>query len=154
MQSARSAIRFAALALLAPAAFPQQVIVVDAASGGDHLDLQAAVDAAAVDDVLLVRTGSYTAPTLGKGLAIVADSGADVEVRGTTMVSGTSAEVGTITSMSTMGFAARPGTAVLPTCSIALAIPTRAGASRVLVFSKTLTHPGSWSLTTIGFTGC
>ena len=79
------------LLLLAPA-WTQDVIVVDAAGGGDYLDLQAAVSAAAVDDVLLVRTGSYTAPTLGKGLAIVADSGANVVVLGTTMVNGTSPE--------------------------------------------------------------
>lgn len=70
-------------------AWCQEVLVVDAAGGGDHLDLPAAVSAAAVGDVLLVRTGSYTAPTISKGLAIVADSGADVEVRNLTVVSGT-----------------------------------------------------------------
>jgi len=89
MQVIPSATRIAALALLVPSAFTQQVIVVDAAGGGDHLDLPAAVSAADVGDVLLVRTGSYTAPTISKGLAIVADSGADVEVLDPTVVSGT-----------------------------------------------------------------
>lgn len=46
-------------------------IVVDAAGGGDFTDLQAAIDAAANGDVLMVLPGQYAAFALDKRLAIL-----------------------------------------------------------------------------------
>lgn len=81
-----------ALALLAPAslavaalssfASPSGVIVVDASGGGDHLTIQAAIDAAQEADILLVRPGVYPSFSLSaKSLSIVA-SGPGVRVNG------------------------------------------------------------------------
>src|SRR5262245_45172512 len=64
-----------------------QVLVVDAAGGpgSDFTDVPSAVSAAVDGDVLLVRSGSYLVDELaialdGKGLTLVADSGASVAV--------------------------------------------------------------------------
>ncbi len=73
----------AGLILLSPAAALQSVWVVDQAlgAGTDFSNLQAAVDAAAPGDVLLVRSGIYPPFFLdGKGLTIAADTGAGVWV--------------------------------------------------------------------------
>lgn len=73
------------LALLtAPAASAGgDVFVVDAAGGGDHLDLQPAIDAAADLDTILVKPGKYDGFTLtDKSLAIAADGLQPPRIRG------------------------------------------------------------------------
>lgn len=84
MQCARSLARcIGALVLLVASVRGQGVLVVDAGGGGDHLSIQAAVDAAMEGDVVLVRQGSYTSfRILGKGISVVADRGALVTVGG------------------------------------------------------------------------
>jgi len=55
--------------------------------GGSFPDIQPAVTAAANDDVILVRAGTYTAFTIdGKSLAVVGDTGAVVDVAGRVVV--------------------------------------------------------------------
>src|SRR6187402_1540088 len=69
------------LSLLLASAARADVFVVDASGGGDFTTLQAAVNAAADGDTLLVRTGSYAGFLLtGKGLSIVAERGAEPKV--------------------------------------------------------------------------
>ena len=96
MTNARSARRLLlALCLgasLAPAAAADTVWVVDAAmgTGADFPTIQAAVDAAAAGDTILVRTGVYPSFTLiTKNLAVVADAGATVRVVGGPYVAST-----------------------------------------------------------------
>ena len=75
------------LASTSPAA---GVLVVDAAGGpgSAYADLPAAVGAAAPGDTVLVRSGSYSGfELLGKGVSVVAEAGAAVEVRGLTTIS-------------------------------------------------------------------
>jgi hypothetical protein len=55
----------------------------------------------------------------------------------------TSSPDGTITSTSMIGFAAKPGTAVLPTCSTATAKSCTAGQIRSRKVSKSRVHCGS-----------
>ena len=63
------------------------VLVVDAAGGGQYTDIQSAVLAAQDGDVVLVRTGVYGPfDVRAKALDIVAYEGADVRVVGTTRV--------------------------------------------------------------------
>ena len=72
----------APLLLLAPLA-RADVIVVDDSGGGDHLDIHTAVLAAQEGDVLLVKAGTYGPVGISaKGLQIVAEDGAFVEVLG------------------------------------------------------------------------
>jgi len=69
--------------LLLAAPLRAGVLVVDAAGGpgADFTSLQAAVDAAASGDLLLVRSGDYGGLLIdGKALSVVADTGADVSV--------------------------------------------------------------------------
>lgn len=82
------ALRLALLApLLVPALAARGVVTVDASGGGDFSDLQAAVDAAAPGDLLLVRSGAYSGFAVdGKPLNVVADTGAVVTVAGTVLV--------------------------------------------------------------------
>ncbi|HZL98704.1 MAG TPA: hypothetical protein VFD43_00500, partial [Planctomycetota bacterium] len=70
------------LACAAPAAASADLIVVDAAGGGDFTDLPAAIDAAQPGDLLLLRPGSYSGHGFmnSKPLDIVAD-GPDGSVR-------------------------------------------------------------------------
>ena len=75
------------VALLAGAGTARATIVVDPAGGGDFTTLQAAVDAARDGEQILVKAGTYGAPTEilvidGKGLAIMADTGALVVLSG------------------------------------------------------------------------
>ena len=64
------------------------VLIVDETGLGDFLDLQQAIDNAADDDVLLVKSGVYSAPILDdRSLTIVADTGAAALVQGNTQVS-------------------------------------------------------------------
>lgn len=71
------------LALVLLPSAPADVIVVDAAGAGEFTDLQAAIAAAAEDDVLLVRPGTYGPAQIdGKGLSLVADGGGPVSVQG------------------------------------------------------------------------
>jgi hypothetical protein len=60
----------AACLLLAPSA-GAATWVVDAAGGGQFTSIQAAIDAAAPGDVLLVKSGNYPAFTLAKDLSIL-----------------------------------------------------------------------------------
>jgi hypothetical protein len=63
------------------------VIVVDAAGGGQHTQITAAVAAAAPGDVLLVKSGSYLPFTIdAKSLSVVADTSAVVTVTGSIRV--------------------------------------------------------------------
>jgi hypothetical protein len=60
------------------------VLIVDASGGGDFTELQAAVNASADGDTLLVRAGTYDAFTLdARALDVVADEQAVVTVMGT-----------------------------------------------------------------------
>jgi hypothetical protein len=79
----RSFLPTLALVLLCGAPSSAGVLVVDGsgAPGTDFTSLQSAIDAAASGDVLLVRTGNYGGITVdGKGLTIVADEGATVNL--------------------------------------------------------------------------
>lgn len=84
-----------ALLLAAPAAAQGQVWVVDdqAGPGVDFTSIQAAVDASSDGDTVLVRAGSYaeTVAIVARALALIADTGADVQVQGGLHVSGTQA---------------------------------------------------------------
>ena len=82
---------FVAMTLAAFAA--GDVLVVDAAGGGDYTQIQQAVLAAGEGTVILVESGDYAAVrVVGKGLAILADEGADVRVLGGVVVEQTLAE--------------------------------------------------------------
>lgn len=75
------------VALLAGAGTARATIVVDPAGGGDFTTLQAAVDAARDGEQILVKAGTYGAGfdelvISGKGLAIMADTGAQVLLAG------------------------------------------------------------------------
>lgn len=88
-----------ALFALAPLA-SADVLVVDAAGGGDFVDVQTAVDAAQGGDTLIVRSGDYAGFVLdGKGLSILAERGGEpflagqvtvrnLPVRGTVLLAG------------------------------------------------------------------
>lgn len=72
----------ASVLLLMPALARADVIVVDAAGGGDHLQVQDAVDAASDGDVLLLREGAYAGfEIVDKALTVVAEGGT-VEIQG------------------------------------------------------------------------
>ncbi len=59
------------------------VLVVDALGGAPYTSIQAAVDAAANGDVVLVKAGIYGPVTIAnKGVSVVADAGANVEIQG------------------------------------------------------------------------
>ncbi len=80
-------IRLPALALATVTLCSADVLVVDEAGFGDFLDLQPAIDSASDGDVLLVKSGVYSAPVLDdRSLTIVADSGVTAFVQGTTRV--------------------------------------------------------------------
>ncbi len=71
--------------LLATLAAAQAVHVVDPSGSGDFTGIQAAVNAAASGDTILIKSGHYYGRTVidGKGLKVVAELGAtDVEVIG------------------------------------------------------------------------
>lgn len=71
--------------LLTTLAAAQAVHVVDSSGGGDFTGIQAAVNAAASGDTLLIKSGHYFGRTVidGKGLKVVAELGVtDVEVIG------------------------------------------------------------------------
>ena len=66
-----------------PGTHAGNVIVVDGAGGGDFAAIQPAVDAAADGDTVLVKTGNYTSFVVAnKALAIVGDTGNDVQIAG------------------------------------------------------------------------
>ncbi len=67
--------------------------------------------------------------------------------------SGRSAPDGTTTSMSMIGFAARPGTAVLPTCSITAPLPTRRTCSRSFMDLKKAGQAASYATTVLASGG-
>lgn len=71
------------LLALTPRARAGNVHVVDALGGGAFTQIQAAIDAAAEGDTVLVKSGSYPSFVVAnKELAIVGDDGADVQVVG------------------------------------------------------------------------
>jgi len=73
------ALSFLSLLSLVPAA---QVHTVDDDAPADFATIQAAVDAAQPGDIVLVRAGVYDGfSLLAKGVAVIADADADVEVR-------------------------------------------------------------------------
>lgn len=79
----------ALVALHSPLAARSDVLVVDAAGGpgSHHTQIQAAVEAAASGDLLLVRSGTYAPFAIhGKALTVVADLDADVRVAGEMVV--------------------------------------------------------------------
>ena len=83
----------ACLLLLVPSA-GATTWVVDAAGGGHFTSIQAAIDAAAPGDVLLVKPGFYTAFTLGKDLSILGpESGTPPFVGGETFLLMDNAEI-------------------------------------------------------------
>ncbi|QDU69577.1 hypothetical protein [Engelhardtia mirabilis] len=64
-----------------------QTITVDDSGGADHVQIHQAVQAAAEGDTILVASGSYAGFAVdGKGLTIVADLGAVVDVLGSVAV--------------------------------------------------------------------
>lgn len=72
-----------------------QVLVVDPGGAGDHTTLQAAIDAAAEGDTILVNGGQYTTPATGanavltgKSLSIARGTGGEPYLRGTLEVTG------------------------------------------------------------------
>jgi hypothetical protein len=67
---------------LAPSVFAGNVIVVDASGGGNFTRIQSAVNAATAGDTILVKSGTYATFETGKGVAVVADTGANVLIRG------------------------------------------------------------------------
>jgi len=84
LRAALSVLSFAALFARGASA---DVHVVSAFGGGDFTSLQAAVDAAADGDVLLVRDGTYAGFTLfGKGLTVAAEPGQAPQVTTTIRV--------------------------------------------------------------------
>ena len=68
------------------------VLVVASAGGAPYTSIQAAVDAAALGDVVLVKAGTYDGFRVIEGVAIVADEAAGVVVNGTIIVNGISQE--------------------------------------------------------------
>ena len=59
----------------ATASIPGDVLVVDAAGGGDYLVIQSAVNAALEGDIVLVRGGSYASfSVIGIGLTVIGDN--------------------------------------------------------------------------------
>lgn len=90
-RAARSFVRLPLALALLPSVVRSDVLVVDAAGGpgSDHTDLQAAVDAAADGDLVLVRSGAYGQLTIaGRSLTIAADAGATATVERSVSISG------------------------------------------------------------------
>lgn len=86
------ALQFVPLPPQLPAAAPQRfanVLVVDAAGGGAHTNIQSAITAARPGDTLLVKSGQYAGFVLAdKGLSIVGDVGATVLCTSGSSISG------------------------------------------------------------------
>lgn len=81
-------VAFALLAAPTVSAAPDgKVIVVDRAGGGDHFDIQPAVDAATQQDTILVKPGSYSGfSVIDKSLSIVSDVGPGSQINGPVFV--------------------------------------------------------------------
>lgn len=91
------------------------VLVVDASGPGPFTDLPAAVSAASDGDVLLLKSGVYSAATISnKALDLVADAGAAVVVQGPIVVSNLAAtRAVTLTGMTLRGSSASPALSLL-----------------------------------------
>ena len=69
--------------LTAPVVADVHVVDATGGPGSDFTSIQAAVNAAADDDVVLIRTGSYVAFTIDNvSLSVLADSGSTVSIVG------------------------------------------------------------------------
>lgn len=102
-RGAQALVAAAALATLAPAG---QLWIVDAAGGGDFVDLQLAVDTAADGDLLLVRSGNYGRLVLNdRALTLTAENAHEVRTS-TIYVNGLSAGK----TLSLTGFTAQGST--------------------------------------------
>src|SRR5262245_13532469 len=80
--------------LLGSAASAQAVFVVAPAPGPGvfSTEIQPAIDAAVAGDLVLVKSGAYAGFTIdGKGVSVVADAGASVDVNGSESVTHVSA---------------------------------------------------------------
>ncbi len=87
---ALSTVLFASPALMPPTG---NVLVVDGGGSGTFLTIQSAVEAAIDGDVILVRTGTYGSFRItNKALAVVADTGAHVDVQGSIRLRGLAPE--------------------------------------------------------------
>lgn len=116
--TARCSLLVAAGLTAAPAlASAQTVHVVDDDGPADFADLDAAVDAAAPGDMVLVRDGTYTSFSLtGKGIVIAADQGANVALRFTSFVSDVPAGQELVLSGLTSGTGTEPSVLTLTGC--------------------------------------
>lgn len=86
----------------------QSIHLVSAAGDGDFTTLQAAIDAAAPGDVLLVRPGEYAGAVLsGKPLTLLAAEGEGVVVQGELFVEGLPAD--TLTLINGLDVEGEPG---------------------------------------------
>src|SRR5262245_16335265 len=98
--------------LLASSAAAQSVFVVAPAPGPGvyATDIQPAIDAAANGDVVLVKPGAYSTFTItGKGVSVIADTGANVVVNGLVFVSNVGAsQFALIQGLTTFGDTASP----------------------------------------------
>ncbi len=77
---------FLPAAFTSPAAAATWIVDAAAGPGFHYTDIPPAIVGAAPGDLLLVRTGVYTGFTLGKALAVVAETGHDPKVSGNSMV--------------------------------------------------------------------
>src|SRR6185436_17455407 len=86
MQLLVKGVSFVAVAVASSAFASASVLTVGGASPA-YADIQAAVTAAVDGDVVLVRGGGYNAFTIdGKGISILADTGATVTIFGPALV--------------------------------------------------------------------
>jgi len=83
---------WATLALV-PAVLAGNVLVVDASGGGAYTSIQAAIAAAGDGDTILVKSGLYSGFTIDdKGVSVVADTGAVVDVLGLVRIANVSTD--------------------------------------------------------------
>lgn len=135
--------------VLALAAAPATagVIVVDAAGGGAYTQISAAVAAAQDGDTLLVRAGTYAGFTVdARALSVVADAGALVRVRGSTVVRNLTAAQTVALSGLDLGYETNQWPDMPPSAGEALTVTANAGDVRLqgcVLAGKSWTSSGS-----------